>query len=289
METEGYFADAETDFKEARFVIFGIPYDKTASFRRGAKEAPSSIREASWNFETYNMKTGLDFRDIPVHDFGDISTSNNDSPVEMINKVKDLSNKVVVEGKTPVGIGGEHTITIGITSTLPSDTMVISFDAHLDFRDKYQGEPYSHACVMRRLADHITADNIVVIGVRSAEKRELLEAKREGLRYYDAFTIFNKGLNWVLEELMEEITGRKIYLTIDIDVVDPAYAPGTGTPEPFGLKPIEVLMFIERIAPWIIGFDLVEVCPPFDNGETSILAARLIRSTIEMIWLKRKD
>ncbi|HDM67155.1 MAG TPA: agmatinase, partial [Thermoplasmatales archaeon] len=261
-------------------------YDRTVSFRRGAREAPRSIRVSSWNFESYNMKTGVDFREIPVHDYGDLPVSNDDSPREMVKTVKEFSTKLVEEGKTPIGIGGEHTVSVGIISSLPRDIMVISFDAHLDFRDEYQSENYSHACVIRRLSEYVSPRNIIVVGVRSAERNELLKAEEEGLEYYDAFS-FIRDKRGVMREIKKRIGDKSIYLTLDIDVIDPSYAPGTGTPEPFGLQPIDVLSCIEELSPRIIGFDLVEVCPPFDHGETSILAARLIRSTIEMIWLRR--
>ena len=289
MNFPSYFADAETDFKDALFVIFGVPYDRTVSFRSGAKNAPSKIREASWNFESFDLLTGINFRDIPVHDYGNLSISNDDPPYELFKKIKKFSETLLQNNKIPIGIGGEHSITPGIISAFPEDIILISLDAHLDFRDKYQNEPYNHACTIRRASEHIKPENIFILGVRSAEDRELKDAKDKGIRYYDIFDIYDKGFTRILRDIREEIKDKKIYLTIDIDVFDPAYAPGTGTPEPFGLKPFDILKNIDIIASKIIGFDIVEVCPSFDHDETSILAAKLIRVIIENIWQEKKD
>ncbi|HEC89403.1 MAG: agmatinase [Thermoplasmata archaeon] len=288
MDFPSYFADAETDFREALFVLFGIPYDRTVSFRSGAKEAPDSIREASWNFEAFDILNGLNFKDIPVHDYGNLPINNNDKPEEMVKKTRKFTEYLLKNNKIPIGIGGEHSTTIGIVSAFPKDTVVIVFDAHLDFRDKYQDELYNHACVIRRLSEHIGVENIFIIGVRSADQLEFEEATKKKLRFYDILDVYNRGIEGIIEEIKREIEDRDVYLTIDIDVFDPAYAPGTGTPEPFGLKPFDIIKSIDPINSNIIGLDIVEVCPPFDHGETSILAAKLIRYIIESIWLEKK-
>ena len=288
MDFPSYFADAETDFKKALFVLFGIPYDGTVSFRSGAREAPSTIREASWNFESFDILKKLNFREIPVHDYGDLSIDNNDQPYEMFKKTREFTEYLLENNKIPVGIGGEHSITTAIVSAFPRDITVICFDAHLDFRNKYQNELYNHACVTRRLSEHIGIENIFIIGIRSADQLEFQEAIEDNLRFYDILEIKERGIEKIMREIKNEIEDKRIYLTIDIDVFDPAYAPGTGTPEPFGLKPFDILNSIDMISSQIIGFDVVEVCPSFDHGETSILAAKLIRYIIESIWQKKK-
>ena len=126
-------------------------------------------------------------------------------------------------------------------------------------------------------ADKADIDKIAVLGIRSAEKEELKEAKKLGLFFMDAFTIQKQGILNGVNEVKEYLKNNKVYLTLDIDVIDPAYAPGTSTPEPFGLKPLDILECIKSFSSNLVGFDLVEVCPPYDNGETSLLAAKLIR------------
>jgi agmatinase len=125
----------------------------------------------------------------------------------------------------------------------------------------------------------------MVLGVRSAEKNEYINAKNDGLYWIYSYDIIEYGIKKYLSHIKKKINNKKIYLTLDIDVLDPCYAPGTGTPEPFGISPINILDFIEFFSKDIIGFDVMEVCPPYDNGESSIIAAKFIKSIIEETWL----
>lgn len=286
MNFPDYFADAESSFDEANFVIFGVPYDKTSSFRIGANRAPREIRHASWNFETFNLKTGNDLRDINFHDYGDLDVKN-DSPQEMVKKVKEFTSMLLSKNKFPVALGGEHSITTGIVQAFPKDIAVLSLDAHIDFRQQYENEPYNHACVIRRIADHINVKNIAVLGIRSAEKEEFEDAKKQGLFYIDAFNIKKSGIKKALDKTKVFLKNKRIYLTLDIDVIDPAYAPGTGTLEPFGLTSFDVLECIECFSPQLVGFDVVEVCPPYDKGQTALLAAKFVRHVIEHVFFKK--
>jgi len=285
MNFPDYFADSDSCLNEAEFVIFGVPYDKTSSFRYGASTAPTEIRKASWNFETFDLKTGVDFRDIKVHDYGNIDIKNK-SPETMVKKVKEFTSILLEKNKFPVALGGEHSITSGIVQAFPKDIAVLSLDAHIDFRQKYEDEKYNHACVARRAADHINVKNVAVLGIRSVEKEEFESAKKLDLFYVDSFTIRETGIKKALDNVKNHLKNKKIYLTLDVDVLDPAYAPGTSTPEPFGLTPFDVLECIERFSSQLVGFDVVEVCPPYDNGETALLAARFVRCVINKTWLK---
>ena len=282
MSFPNYFADAESSFEDAEFVIFGVPYDKTSSFRLGASKAPGEMRQAGWNFETFNLKTGFDLRDAKFHDFGDLDIKD-DTPQQMIQKVKELTSKILSKNKIPIGLGGEHSITPGIIQAFPNDISVVSLDAHIDFRQIYENESYNHACVTRRISDHIGIKNIAVLGVRSAEKEEFEEAKKQGLFYIDVYEIKKIGIKKSLDKTKTYLRNKKIYLTLDIDVIDPAYAPGTSTPEPFGLTPLEVIEYIESFSPNLIGFDIVEVCPTYDMGQTALLATKLVRYVIECV------
>ena len=139
--------------------------------------------------------------------------------------------------------------------------------------------------MIRRVADHIPIQNIAVLGIRSAEKEEYEEAVTQGLFFHDAFTINTVGLKDIIRQTRSHLKGKKIYLSIDIDVVDPAYAPGTSTPEPFGLSPLQITELIETFSPQLVGCDLVEVCPPYDLGQTAVLAAKLIKNCIS--WMAK--
>ncbi len=285
MNFPNYFADAESSFDDADFVIFGVPYDKTSSFRMGASKAPNEIRQASWNFETFNIKSGKDLREVNFHDYGDIDVKN-DSPKEMVKKIRDFTNNLIKKNKFPIALGGEHSITSGIIQAFPKDIAVLSLDAHLDFRQNYENEPYNHACTIRRIANHIDIKNIAVLGVRSAEKEEFVEAKNQGLFFIDSYNIKKFGIKKALKETKEHLGNKKIYLTLDIDVFDLSFAPGTSTPEPFGLTQWDILECIDFFSPQFIGFDIVEVCPAYDTGQTSVLAAKIVRYIIESISFK---
>lgn len=286
MKFPDYFADAESNFDEADFIIFGAPYDKTSSFRSGASKAPKEIRQASWNFETYNIRTGVDLRDIKFHDYGDLDVKN-DKPVKMVEKVSSFTKKILEKNKFPIAIGGEHAITPGIIRAFPKGIAVLSLDAHIDYRVEYENEKFNHACVTRRISDYIDISNIAVLGIRSVEKEEFEDARNHGLFYIDSYKINREGINKALQQVKDYFKNKSVYLTLDIDVVDTAYAPGTSTPEPFGLKPLDLLDVIDFFAKDLVGFDIVEVCPDYDNGETSILAAKIVRYVIDRVWASR--
>jgi len=287
MEFPNYFADAETDLTEARFVLFGVPFEKTSSFRHGADKAPYEVRQASWNFERFDLRTGISFDDIAVHDYGDLPVQNLTSK-EVFTSTQTFTKTLLAKQKIPIAIGGDHSVTPGIISAFPQNIAVLSLDAHMDFRQSYKNDMYNHACVIKRVADHLPIENIIVLGIRSAEKEEYDQARKLDLFFQDAYTISKQGIEKVIKESKTRLKGKQIYLTIDIDVIDPAYAPGTSTPEPFGLTPTDVSMIIDAFSPQIIGGDLVEVCPPYDQGQTAVLAARLLRTCISGVWSNRK-
>jgi agmatinase len=283
MDFPNYFADAESSMKDASFILFGVPFEKTSSFRHGADKAPFEVRQASWNFERYDLRTGSNFEEIPVHDYGDLDVQKLSSK-ELFRVTKDFTSTILAQQKIPIAIGGDHSITPGIVTAFPEDIAVVSLDAHMDFRQEYKNDIYNHACVIRRIADHLPLQNIAVLGIRSAEKEEYEHAKEQGLFFRDAFTIDKIGIHRIIQQTKTYLAGKKIYLTLDIDVVDPAYAPGTSTPEPFGLLPMQVIEVIEAFSPQLIGCDLVEVCPPYDHGQTAVLAAKLLQVFISCTW-----
>lgn len=288
MKFPDYFADAESSFNDARFILFGVPFEKTSSFRHGADKAPNKIRQASWNFERYDLRTGSDFIENHVHDYGNLDVQKLTSK-EVFETTKRFTSSLISKNKIPVAIGGDHSITPGIIAAFPKDIAVISLDAHMDFRQTYNNDVFNHACVIRRVADHIPIESLAVLGIRSTEKKEHEQAQKQGLFFSDAFTLRKIGLETTIQQTKTRLNGKPIYLTLDIDVIDPAYAPGTSTPEPFGLDPLEIINIIEAFSPQLIGCDIVEVCPAYDHGQTAILAAKLLQTFINSIWRNNKS
>jgi len=275
------FADAVARYEDARIALFGVPYDRTCSFRGGSRYAPRAIREASYNFEAYMMDHQRDIREVPVADLGDTPAFG--PSAEMVEGVTKMATDVVRAGKIPIVVGGEHSLAPAVVRAFPKDIGVIGIDAHLDFRDQYLEDRWSHACSARRIADHVGVEHVVYMGVRSysAEEREDLE--RLGLTYVSVYDIHDRGVRAATERALKSVNRDKIYLTIDMDGVDPAYAPAVGNPEPFGLAPLQVKNVIARLAPDLVGMDLNEVSPAWDFGQTTLLAARLIREAIMAI------
>jgi agmatinase len=272
------FADAESTYSDSDIVIYGVPYDRTSSFRAGSREAPAAIRRASYGFEMNHFEHRADLSNIKMHDFGDLD--DHISPEDMADEISFCVSSAVRDKKFTIAMGGEHSITAPIVKEFDRIS-VISVDAHLDSRDEFMGSPYSHACVMRRCSEHVGIDNVFVLGVRSISDEEL--NRDDIVPHMDSYEIMKKGIEYATERALDSVKNEKIYLTIDIDGVDPAYAPGTGTPEPFGLKPMDVKKLINAVGDRLVGMDVVEVCPPYDHGGiTSVLGARLIKEGISV-------
>ena len=271
------FADAVSSFEDAKFVIVGAPFDKTTSYRSGTRFAPTTVREASQTFEKENFEHGTTFDEIPVHDAGDLYEEG--TVDEMVEAIYEEAKRIVDAKKFPMFIGGEHSITPPIVKAL-GEISVITIDAHLDFRDQYQGLKNSHACAHRRILDHVGKGNAFAFGVRSISADEEVDSSL----YADSFRIHKQGAEKVFDEMLSKLKRRPIYLSLDIDGIDPAYAPGTGTPEPFGVTPWDVRYIINKIGDRLVGFDVVEISPPYDNGNTSVLGARMMREVMAVKW-----
>jgi len=279
------FADARTPFEDADFVIFGVPFDRTTSFRSGARGGPNSVREASWNFEAFMMEYQKDISDLRIADMG--NTPEFGSSSAMHKGVHEFAQRIVQKGKFPLAIGGEHSISPGIVSCF-KDVGLISIDAHLDFRDEYLEDPYSHACQARRSGEHLGFSRVLPVGIRSASAEESEDAKRLKLHYLSVYELRRGGdVVKQVEEAVDELDVNRFYLTLDMDAIDPGFAPAVGNPEPFGLSPWEVKGIITLLADRLVGLDITEVTPIYDQGNTSGLAARLAREAIMAASLTR--
>jgi len=280
------FADLECNFRDSKFVVLGVPFDETSSYRPGSRFAPLTIREASMNIELYSFRLEVDGERVKVFDGGDVTPFG--GVEETLSRVEKSVRKLVELNKTPVLIGGEHTITYGAVNGLSEDTLILDFDAHFDLRDEYMGRKLCHATFMRRLIEKVGGERVIVIGVRAASSSEVEYAKEAGLKFLTTMDLRkSNGVEEALKTIVNtSLKFSKVYVTIDADVLDPAFAPGVSNPESDGLDVNTLLSLLTKLPKEkIVGFDLVEVNPLFDNGATSILAAKII---MEMLCLLSK-
>lgn len=269
-------ADATSGFDESRYVIFGVPFDGTSSFRRGSRLAPDTIRLAYDNLESYEFHYGVNFSDIPICDLGNLSVGEDVS--EVIDDIEIASRTIVSRGKIPIMLGGEHSLTVGVVRNF-SDCSMIIIDAHSDFREEYMGNRFNHACITRRSLDILGPGRIVSLGTRSVSMEERESPQWKDVRFVSANEVREKGIDKVINEL-DSLGMQKIYFSIDMDGIDPSEAPGVGTPEPYGIHATDVRALINHFAKKIVGFDIVEMTPVYDNGNTSMLAAKLVQDFI---------
>jgi agmatinase len=274
------FSGFSKPLTEARYVVVGVPYDHTSTYRAGSRFAPRAIRDASLNIETFSLRTGIDIEHVPIYDAGDLHVL--DDPSKTLSRLEAVTKEILTAQKTPVLMGGEHTITLGAVRSLPSSVGVISFDAHGDLRNEYGGGPISHATVLRRITEKVGTDGVLIVGVRALCKEEVDFINQHKIQKFTPWEIRAEGIPKTAQRI--EAFAKKfdhIYLTIDIDALDPAFAPGTGTPEFNGLAPDElILLAMSAASSHMIGFDLVEVCPSCDSGITSAAAARIMFEVI---------
>ncbi len=280
MERPNGFADANASLEDAQFVIVGVPFDRTTSFRPGARFGPDSIRQHSWNFESYDLETGIDLADVPIHDLGNAPEYG--SATSMADGVREELRPIYAAGKIPIVLGGDHACSPPCVEAYPDGGSlgVLYIDAHMDFRSSYLGDPRSHACSSRRIVEKVGAQNVVVLGVRSVSKEEMDDNRSIGMAHVSAHEVFREGIESAVQKALNMLRTDRIYVSLDIDAIDPAYAGGTGTPEPFGLTPRDVKHAIDMVAPRLAGLDIMEVSPHYDQGNTSAVAARLAREAI---------
>ncbi len=267
------FGRRELRVEEARYVVVGIPYDSSESYRSGSREAPHAIREASREIEDYDMLEDFDLLELKIADIGDIEVSFGSSE-ETKKRVAETVAFILEKGAVPILLGGEHTISAFAIEALPKDTLFLSFDAHLDFREEYLNNRYSHACVLRRVAEHVGYENVLAVGVRSACREELEDARRLGVEFIPFDECYD--LEALEERLRRRVEGRKVYLSIDMDVFDPKDARGVANPEPPGFFYLDFIRLLNCIrGAELACLDVTEVVPRYD-AYTPVLAAKVI-------------
>ncbi|HHW56647.1 MAG TPA: agmatinase [Clostridia bacterium] len=274
----GKFLGSTDDYEKAEVVIVGLPMDYTVSFKAGSRFGPSAIRQASYGLEYYSVYLDRRLENKYFYDKGDLVLpyGNVEKSLDLISNV---TQDILKSGKKGLFLGGEHLVTYGILREYlrkyGNDLVILHFDAHTDLREEFFGEVYSHATVMRKVWNLSKGIKMYHFGIRSGEKEEFEFAKNN--TYMFLYEVVEP-----LKEVINDIKDYPIYISWDIDVVDPAFAPGTGTPEPGGITAKEALKAIHLLKDLnVVGMDLVEVSPSHDvGGITSILAAKLIRESI---------
>ena len=273
------FIGCDSAYEDAKFVIFGAPFDSTTSFRPGARFASQAMRVESAGIETFSPYQDRDLETIPVCDAGDLELPFGNA-ARTLDEIENFVSRILDDGKIPVMIGGEHLVTLGAVravSARHSGMAVVHFDAHADLRSDYMGEALSHATVMRRVWEMTGDNSIFQFGIRSGGKAEFEWARDR------VSTERFKALN--MEKTAKIISGRPLYVTLDLDVLDPSEFPGTGTPEAGGLSFAELLDAILKLAGEagrnIIGIDVCELSPHYDtSGVSTAVACKMLREML---------
>lgn len=276
------FLGCDSEYPEAQLVIFGAPFDSTTSYRPGTRFASKTMRGESYGIETYSPYQDRDLAEIAVFDGGDLELPFGNT-IRVLNEIEACAAQVVKDGKLPVMIGGEHMVTLGAVRAVLRefpDLHVIQFDAHADLREDYLGEQLSHATVMRRIWDLTGDGRLFQFGIRSGEKAEFEFSKNH--------TILNKFNFADLDKIVERLSGKPVYFTLDLDVLDPSAFPGTGTPEAGGVSFPELLDAILQISKLnIVGCDINELSPVYDqSGVSTAAACKILREMLLAFGVK---
>ena len=259
--------------------IFGVPFDSTHSYKPGCRFGPDAIRDAFNNIEIFQPEFGVDLEVEAISDLG--NTKHTVVAAEMLQMVKNVTLELQKQDKQIIILGGEHLLTLGSFTCFPKDTGYVVFDAHYDLRDQYADIKLSHAAYLRRIVEERGSENIIHVGARAFVKEELAFLKEHNIA-----TISDKEIrNGNGPKLLKDITSTfdSVYLSVDLDVLDPAFAPGVGNPEAVGISSRELYDLVTTLQnKKIIAADIVEFNPTYDNGSTASIAAKMIATIIAM-------
>lgn len=278
----GDFEACYTDLDTASILLQPVPYDGTSTWIKGADKGPDALLDASYNLEFYDIETGTEVYRHGICTLDPVRESA--SPESMSDAVKSRITDILGAGKFPVVLGGEHSVSIGAIQALAAkypNLTVLQLDAHSDMRNEYHGSEYNHACVMARAKE---VAQVTQVGIRSCDVSELENIDPERIFY--AHQIKNQ-LDWT--EQVNRQMNSNVYLTIDLDVFDPAYMPATGTPEPDGLAYRDVIQLVQEIAGRhrIVGMDIVELCPHPHHRASDFFAAKLLYQILSIIFAQK--
>lgn len=266
--------------------VLGVPFDSTSTYRGGSRFGPNAIREAFLNTEMYSNRLDVDLEKLSVRDIGNLSPTSDAK--RMSDAVEKVVSEILSEDGTPAVLGGEHTLSYATFRTVPKDTALIVFDAHGDLRDEFADCKFSHTTWLRRFIEERGAGNIIHIGLRAATREEI-----DYLNSVEMVTISSQTIlrtersEKILADLLRDF--EQVYVSVDMDVLDPAYAPGVGNPEAAGISTAQLLEFLYTLnGKKVLGFDIVEVCPPYDTGVSAIAAAKVLLELTSLVHLGKK-
>lgn len=270
------FLFCDADYDDAKIVLFGAPFDGTTSFRPGTRFAPMVMRNESYGLEVYSPYQDKELTNYEIFDFGDL-VPNIGNVAAMIDSITNITKTFLNDKKIPVMIGGEHSLSIGTIKAMIEeypDLHIIHFDAHTDLRDTFFGHKLSHANVLYRAWEILGDNRIFQFGIRSGTKEEFEWAKTH--------VIQNKYNTNRLDEVIEKIKDKPVYITLDYDVLDPSVFPGTGTPEPGGISFHELLEAILKLRKVnVVGADVMELSPQYDQtGASTAVACKALRELL---------
>jgi len=262
------------NYDTSKVVILPVPYEKTTTYVKGTAKGPQAIIDASRNMELYDEELDKDISNVGICTLNPLIIDKN--PEEMVNDVFKNVKKLLDDNKFPVIIGGEHSVTSGCVKAFADshdDFSVLQMDAHADLREEYDGTKFSHACTMKRCMDE--CKSIVQAGIRSLCSEEADFIKKNDMKIFWAKDIFDND-EW-FDQAISKLS-KNVYITFDLDVLDPSIMPSTGTPEPGGLKYYQVLRFLKKVFEEknVVGFDVVELCPNVSNVSPDFTAAKII-------------
>ena len=271
------FIACDSEYADSNIILFGAGFDGTTSFRPGTRFAPSAIRNESFGIETYSPYQDKDMLDYSYFDSGDLELPFGDTE-KVLSDIQERSEIILNDGKIPFMIGGEHLVTLGSVRAVAEkypDLHIVHFDAHADLRDDYLGQKLSHACVLRRCHEIVGDGHIFQFGIRSGDRDEF--------KFAEKHTYMNKFNLNTLEEITDKLKGKNIYLTVDLDVLDPSVFAGTGTPEAGGVSFDELRKALTLICSKlnIVGCDVNELSPQYDqSGVSTAVACKIIREML---------
>jgi agmatinase len=276
------FIASRASLPEARIVVFGIPFEGSVNLRQGADRGPRDLRLASDSIETYSPALERDLEDLAIADLGDCRLGAG-SPRQQLDSARHEIAEFWHPGLRPVMLGGDHTATVPVIETLAPaipELRILQLDAHPDLREEFLGERYNYASAMARVMDVVAPERVYQVGMRTGAREEYA---RRAPHLYPAHAIHPVE---AVRRLVPELARHPLYVTIDVDVLDPSEAPGTGAPEPCGLRTAELIEIVRLLEPCrIVGTDLVEVAQAFDpSGRTAITASWVLREAILTWW-----
>lgn len=279
------FIGCDNSYEESKIVLFGAPFDSTTSFRPGTRFASKAMRSESFGIETYSPYQDGDLEDFAVFDSGDLELPFGNTQ-RVLDQIEEHTAEILKDGKIPCMIGGEHLVTLGAMRAVVKqypDVHIIHFDAHADLREDYLEERFSHATVLHRVWDLVGDGKIFQFGIRSGDRSEFVWAKDH------VFT--NKFNFYGLKEIVNQLQGKPVYFTLDLDVLDPSVFPGTGTPEAGGVSFQELLEAMIQVSHLnIVGFDVNELSPVYDqSGTSTAMACKVLRELLIAVMKNRAE